>query len=72
MNFAMSFKMFDKFIYGFRTEKQFEIFMKNIKNLKPLSKKTIQKILNLHKNNKFFSIRDFDIIIKSYLINFLF
>ena len=54
MNFAMSFKMFDKFIYGFRTEKQFEIFMENIKNLKPLSKKTIQKISNLHKNNKFF------------------
>jgi len=54
MNFAMHNKMFDKFIYGFRTDRQFEIFMNNLKNLKPLEKKTIQKIFNLHQNNKFF------------------
>ena len=50
----MSFKMFDKFIYGFRTEKQFEMFIKNIQNFKPLGNKIIQKIISLHKNNKFF------------------
>ena len=43
MNFAMSFKMFDKFIYGFRTEKQFEIFMKNIKKFKAFKQKQYKK-----------------------------
>ena len=54
MNFAMQFKMFDKFIVGFRTVKQFDIFLENIKNLKPLNKKTNKKIISLHENNKFF------------------
>ncbi len=54
MNFVMSYKMFDKYIFGFRTQSQFECFLRNIKNLKPLTQKTIKKIISLHKNDKFF------------------
>lgn len=54
MNFVMQYKMFDKFIFGFRTVKQFDGFLKNIKNLKPLNKETTRKIILLHKNNQFF------------------
>ena len=54
MNFTMQYKMFDKFIFGFRTVKQFDSFLKNIINLKPLNKETIKKIVSLHKNNQFF------------------
>ena len=54
MNFAMNYKIFDKFIFGFRTERQFEVLINNLKNLKPLNKNIIQKIFFLHKKNKFF------------------
>ena len=54
MNFVMHYKFFDKFIFGFRTEKQFDTFLENLKNLKPLSKNTIQKIISLHNSNKYF------------------
>lgn len=54
INFSMSYQIFDKFIFGFRTKKQFEIFINSIKNFKPLSKKMSQKIILLHKKNKFF------------------
>ncbi|MDC0240713.1 aldo/keto reductase [Candidatus Pelagibacter sp.] len=54
MNFVMHFELFDKFIFGFRTEKQFNIFLENLKNLKPLNKNIIHKIISLHKNNKYF------------------
>lgn len=54
MNFAMQYKMFDKFIFGFRTLKQFDNFLKNIKNLRALDKETTKKIISLHNNNKFF------------------
>lgn len=54
MDFAMHYKIFDKFIFGFRTERQFEVLINNLKNLKPLNKKIIQKIFFLHKKNQFF------------------
>ena len=54
MNFAMQYKMFDKFIFGFRTLNQFNSFLINIKHLKPLNKETTKKIILLNKNNKFF------------------
>ena len=50
----MHYKMFDKFIYGFRTENQFDSFVNNLKNLKPFSSENIKKVIYLHKNNKFF------------------
>ena len=36
MNFAMHFELFDKFIFGFRTEKQFNMFLEYLKNLKTI------------------------------------
>ena len=54
MDFAMHYKIFDKFIFGFRTERQFEALINNLKKLKSLNKKIIQKIFFLHKKNQFF------------------
>jgi aryl-alcohol dehydrogenase-like predicted oxidoreductase len=54
MNFTMHYKLFDKFIFGFRTERQFESFISNLKNIEPLSNKIIKKIIFLHQNNRFF------------------
>ena len=54
MDFAMHYKMFDKFIFGFRTGGQFESFIYNLKNLKPLNNSIIKKVIYLHKKNKFF------------------
>ena len=59
MNFTMHYKMFDKFIYGFRTENQFDSFVNNLKNLKPFSSENIKKVIHLHKNNKFFLNKKF-------------
>tara|TARA_B100000767_G_C19750845_1_gene530727 strand:- start:1289 stop:2191 length:903 start_codon:yes stop_codon:yes gene_type:complete len=54
LNFAIHYKMFDKYIYGFRTERQLESLINNLKNSKPLNKETIQKINSLHRDNRFF------------------
>ncbi len=54
MDFVMHYKMFDKFIYGFRTNNQFESFINNLKNIKPLKKETLKNIVFLHKKSQFF------------------
>ena len=53
-NFALNFKMFDKYIFGFRTTRQFYEFYENINSLKKIDFKTIKKIKNLNKKNRFF------------------
>lgn len=53
-NFVLSYKMFDKYIFGFRTTGQFNQFYKNLKYFKKVELITLKKVENLHKKNIFF------------------
>ena len=55
---VLSFKLFDKYIFGFRTVKQFNEFYNNIKLFKKVDIGTIKKIKNLHEKNRFFLDRN--------------
>lgn len=54
MNFALSFKMFNKYIFGFRTIKQFNEFNDNLNSFKKVDRSVIKKIKELHETNNFF------------------
>ena len=57
-DFVLSFKLFDKYIFGFRTVKQFNEFYNNIKLFKKVDIGTIKKIKNLNEKNRFFLDRN--------------
>ena len=55
IDFVFSFEMFDKVIFGVRTKKQFAELIENINKIKKISKKKIDQILKINKENFYFS-----------------
>ena len=55
IDFIFSFKMFDKVIFGVRTNKQLTTLIENIKKVKKISKIKIKQIIKINKENFYFS-----------------
>ena len=55
LDFVLSFPFFKKVIIGIRTKNQFHEFLKNINNFEKIERKKINVVLNLHKQNYYFS-----------------